>query len=245
MDTSNRQDVLGVMLGMNKFRPRDLSPADWWLVVNTALDYCRPHFKYLPGFIEMGDLFKDHSGRNFEHENSISPQVFERIIPSSVARTAIYCMDKELRKYLVSVSGLHGFSRRCSVVASDFRYIHKNGGDADGTNYLLEEKIILTQEGKLVLWKAGYIRKNERRSHSESPGSTAWIIKETADQLTVSSITRPILEKMINQRVEVGYEALKTLKSLVIEAVKKVTERLENLEGVRKKIERISDSIGD
>jgi len=133
MDTSNRLGRLGIVFGQVAVKAEEIQPEEWFEIITTILNACRPQLQYFPGFKPIKGELSRHL-----HEYD-----YRTTDPGIVQCPEGFSLDT-----------------RC-VLLGNIRFetdeINPSGPEF-GVRFVTEESLFLTQKGRIVLWKRKYDR---------------------------------------------------------------------------------------
>lgn len=216
MDTSNRQQFLINILGLEIPELHLYSQDDWLFVINTTIDLFKPYLKYLSGFVELLELYDI---RNDEYDGAHS------IIPPSVV---------EKRESFDNRT-------RCRIVCrffSELRDEDRNSADWYYAKWRGERQLLISQKGEWILWDATYRRKNLSGDLSLPPSSRT---EERARILVIQPLSTEKLEDLV-KKYDLGFVVFSKLSQILKESIEQKRERLKKLVLLSERINRITDN---
>ncbi len=214
MDTSNSQaniQALKYIFGLEKPELVSYSAADWLFIIGATLDLFKPYLKYLPEFKELRELY-DVKDDDIGSHMIISPSVVYK--PISLKNET-----------------------RCLTVVRFYSQLEYPEDVPWGSNKEAicreEMQLLITQEGRWVLWHAKFTRKVVSTDHFLPPSAR---IEEKATSLVLLYAS---LEEMI-KKYNLGFIIFSRFHLLLKSAIEQRRERLRKLVLLFEKVNRIS-----
>jgi hypothetical protein len=182
------------------------SAIEWWDFIDSLLKACKP-MNDLTGFVDISKLF-DWQNRDL---------LVEGYVPKTLIHQAINSMIQTTKR----VSPPDVWKMRCFNVLNDVSYTVMEGGISS----VIEDKLLLTQDGDWLKWHAEYAREN-----MVNFGETEeiWGTRVAANVFNMTLLSREEFEKILAKKMpKTGRIIATSLKRLVEENIVNATDQNE------------------